>query len=137
MADVKNLIEPGPRGITKHQMIPAIKENIENEENIKVLYENFSDTFSGSLRYVGKAVREKAIAIIGEVADNEEKKALTERLKPKRKGVTFHQVITALETAAENQDFNEIRLIQKYYPEKFRGSMKYVSKKYREAIEAM
>ncbi len=132
------LIIAGPRGVTKHQMIPAIVRNIENPENIKRLADEYPATFTGSLRYVKKNIRDAVAAIIGDIDNDtvdEEKFALLQILKPERKGVTYHQVIPALENAAENGDYAMINKIKKYFPEQFRGSLKYMAKKYHDALE--
>jgi hypothetical protein len=132
---IEELIQAGKRGVTKHQMIPAIKENVDDAEALKTLYSNYNETFLGSLRYVNKAVRDKVHEVIEIVEDDDIKKELEARLKPKRKGVTYHQIIMALEDAVDRDDMEEIKLIRKYYPEKYNNSMKYVSKKYRNVIE--
>lgn len=132
---IEELIQAGKRGVTKHQMIPAIKENVDDAEALKTLYSNYNETFLGSLRYVNKAIRDKVHEVIEITEDDDTKKALEARLKPKRKGVTYHQIIMALEDAADRDDMEEIKLIRKYYPEKYNGSMKYVSKKYKNIIE--
>lgn len=133
----QELVEEGKRGRTKHQMIAAIKKNVDNPENLKVMARVYGETFAGSLRYVGKAVRNKVLEVVDvpNYDDDDTFKALNERLRPKRKGVTFHQIIIALEDAVERNDFEEVRLIKKYYPEKVKGSQRYISKKYLSAIE--
>ena len=132
------LVKVGPRGVTRHQMIPAIRENLENPENIKKLYQEYPETFMGSLKYIPKGERAQIMPVIEEGQEisptNEEKMLLEQRLRPARKGVTYHQIIPALERASDNEDFAEIRLIKKYYPEKFKGSMRYIAKRYIENI---
>jgi hypothetical protein len=135
MEQERALVMAGPRGVTKHQMIPAIREHIDNPDNIKKLYRDYPETFLGSLKYIPQSERNKVNLIIEINEDmNEEKAELEQRLRPSRKGITYHQIIPALERASDNEDFKEIRLIRKYYPEKFQGSMKYIAKKYLDNI---
>jgi hypothetical protein len=75
-------IEAGPRGVTKHQMIPAIKANINNPEALRQLAKDYPTVFNGSVRYLLKkemqAVKERADELI--TAFNKQ---------PKAKGVTL------------------------------------------------
>ena len=130
------LVIPGPRGVTKHQMIAAITRNADNPDNIRSLAEDYPATFRGSLRYVKKDVRDKVREVIGEddIVD-QEKFNLLQKLNPGRKGITYHQVIIAVENASEDHNLAFISQIAKYFPEQFRGSMRYIAKKYHSTIE--
>jgi hypothetical protein len=135
----ERLVMAGPRGVTRHQMIPAIRENVDKPENILKLYQKYPETFMGSLKYIPKGEKALIMPVIEENHEispiNEEKMLLEQRLRPARKGITYHQIIPALERASEDKNFKEIQLIKKYYPEKFQGSMKYIAKRYMPNIE--
>jgi hypothetical protein len=130
------VILPGPRGVTKHQMIAAINRNIDIPANIEQLATSYPSTFYGSLQYVKKAVREKAYEIVGkpDTSLDQEKMELIQLLQPSRKGITYHQVIIALEKAADECDYVLINKIYKYFPEQFTGALKYMAKKYSAAL---
>lgn len=132
------IIIAGPRGVTKHQMIDAITRNVDNPDNIKQLMNDYPATFAGSLRYVKKNVRDAVTAIVGDInaeAVDEEKFELLQILKPKRKGVTYNQIIIALEHACESNDLELITKLHKHFPEQFKGSLRYMGKKYHETLE--
>lgn len=135
--EISDIITAGQRGVTKHQMIPAINNNIENTKAIKMLASHYPATFNGALRYVKKAVRLAAYAIVGknDVVDNE-KFELIQKLEPSRKGITYHQIIPALEHACDDKDYAMIVKIRKHFPEQFHGSLKYMAKKYHATLSA-
>ena len=135
--EIDDIISAGVRGVTKHQMIPAITNNIDNAKAIKMLATRYPATFNGALRYVKKAIRVKAYAIVGknDIVDNE-KFELIQKLEPSRKGVTYHQIIPALEHACDDKDFATIVKIRKHFPEQFQGSLRYMAKKYHAALSA-
>ena len=130
------IILPGPRGVTKHQMIAAINRNIDIPANIEQLAISYPSTFYGSLKYVKKAIREKAYEIVGKPDDAHdfEKAQLIQLLQPSRKGITYLQVIIALEKAADDCNYTLINKIYKYFPEQFTGALKYMAKKYSPAL---
>ena len=130
------VIEAGPRGVTKHQMIPAIKENINNIEVLANLYKEYPTVFRGSVRYLHKNEMDvifKHFNINTEI--NEEYAILLNKLNPSRKGVTYHQIINAVKEAKDNNDKNIVVLIKKYYGDLLAKCAKYLRKDYRTFAE--
>lgn len=63
-SDINRLVIPGNKGVTNKQMIPAIKENIENEDNLRLLYAQYPKAFKGSTKYISKKMKPIAQKII-------------------------------------------------------------------------
>jgi len=124
-------IEAGPRGVTKHQMIPAIKANINNPEALRQLAKDYPTVFNGSVRYLLKKEMQAVQKAVGTTEISEEHAKLIARLNPSRKGVTYHQILAAVKEAAEQNDKNMIVLIKKYYKDLLEKSAKYLRKDYR------
>ena len=132
------LIIPGPRGITKHQMLAAIIREIDSPDNLLTLYKSYPFTYEGSLRYLKSAERQAAKVVIpspsGENNDKNKLK-LIQLLQPARKGITRHQIICLLERCVMKEDYEVIQQIIKYFPEQFQGSLRYIAKKDYPVIE--
>ena len=127
----QEVITPGKKGVTKHQMIPAIKNNIDNVEVLKKLAKDYPTIFNGSVRYLHKAEKEKISKIFGSTEISQEQANLIKRLNPNRKGITYHQIINAVKEATTNNDKNMITLIKKYYNDLLNKCAKYMKKEYR------
>ena len=131
----QEIITPGKKGVTKHQMIPAIKANINNPEALRQLAKDYPTVFNGSVRYLLKKEMQAVHEAVGTTEINEEHAKLIAKLNPSRKGVTYHQILAAVKEAAEQNDKNMIVLIKKYYKDLLEKSAKYLRKDYRAFAE--
>lgn len=136
--EIRNYIEEGRHGVTRHQMIPAINNNIDNPEVIIALRKHFPNTFKASLRYCHKASRTKCMEIFGEDVSKctAEELQLINDLKPSRKGISMNQIIQYVEQAVEEGEFDKVAKVQKYFPEYYLKSVKYIKKPVVEKIRA-
>ena len=129
------VIEAGPRGVTKNQMIPAIKANLNNEAVLKQLVSEYPTVFHGSLRYLHKADMMKVQEIVGAREINDEQAKLIAVLKPSRKGITYNQILHAVRAAKEANDKHMVKLIKKYYGDLLAKCSRYLRKDYKEFAE--
>ena len=136
--EVDSYIEKGKHGVTRHQMIPAINNNMDNHDVLVALYHYFPNTFKASIRYIKIKAKNIIIDIFGEdiLKVSQEELALINKLQPKRKGVTMNQIIKAIEKAVNAGDFDLVAQIQKYFPEYYSNSVKYINKPVVEKIKA-
>jgi len=136
--ELKNYIEEGRHGVTKHQMIPAINNYKDNEDVIKALQKEYPNTFKTSLRYCKKGARDACIQIFGEDISktSPEEIQLINDLKPNRKGISMNQIIGYVESAVDEGKFDKVLQVQKFFPEYYLRSVRYIKKPTLEKIRA-
>lgn len=131
-------IETGKRGVvTNQEMIPAIKNNIENAEVLKELYETYNEVFNSSMKYLSKKEMNK-IEEFGIQIEKHERKSIirfdeeTESIKKGyivsgKRTITNQQMLPAIKVNIDNVD--ALRTLRNDYREVFESSMKYLSVK--------
>lgn len=64
---INNIVQPGPRGVTNKQMIPAMREAIDanSKERLELLKKHYPKVFEGTIRYIGKSYNERFIQLMG------------------------------------------------------------------------
>lgn len=127
-------VESGVYGVTNHQMIPFINENIDNKEAIVKAHSDYPEVFENSLRYVKKNIRAQVTEYIGEVVLTDEKVVLINYLKPSRKGITRHQIINGINDSIKKNDVKMLSMIAKNFKQLVETSLRYINKSNREMM---
>lgn len=65
-SNVIEMVKGGKRGVTNAQMIPALKENADNKENLVVIYNAFPAVFESSVKYTPDSMKVKLEAFVQE-----------------------------------------------------------------------
>jgi hypothetical protein len=135
--ELKNYIIEGKHGVTKHQMIPAIQNNIDNKDVIKSLYKYFPDTFSTSVRYLHKNEKEMLIQYFKRDVSviTQEKMELINELKPSKKGINMRQIIHKVEECVVAGNYELVMKIKTHFPEYFERSRRYIKRGINEKID--
>lgn len=65
---IKAIIQPGAKGVTNFQMIPALKREVDagNVENVKLLRSTYPETFKSTMSYISKERSNKIAIMFGE-----------------------------------------------------------------------
>ena len=127
----------GKHGVTKHQMIPAIQNNIDNKEVIKALYKYFPDTFSTTVRYLHKDEKAtlKKYFKRDVSAISQEKMEMINILKPSKKGISMRQIIRKVEEYMSEGNIEMVMQIKAHFPEYFERSRRYIKRGVNEKID--
>lgn len=64
LVDINTLVKPGRKGVTNAQMITAIKDNKDSEDNLKILFEAYPEVFISSAKYVKDEIKAAAEKVI-------------------------------------------------------------------------
>lgn len=138
----KGIIKVGKNGITCEQMMPAIYENLENIDNLTLLYKEYPILFAKSTKYSKVAIKKQIIAIMVNVDEAFEEKVEKkiedfESVKqgiviPGRQGVTNTRIRPAIESNIEN--YEVLTMLLNDFPERFFSCLRYTSPKNRELI---
>jgi hypothetical protein len=135
--ELKSYIMEGRYGVTKHQMIPAIQNNIDNKDVIKALYKYYPDTFSTCVRYLHKKEKEMLLQYFKKDVStiSQEKMELINILKPSKKGISMRQIIQKVEESVSAGDINLTMQIRLHFPEYFERSRRYIKRSINEKID--
>lgn len=139
----KGIIKVGKNGITCEQMMPAIYENLDNMENLTLLYTEYPILFAKSTKYSKANLKKQIIAIMENVDETfvekvEKRVEDFESVKggiviPGRQGVTNTRIRPAIEANIENPEV--LTMLLNDFPERFFSCLKYTSTKNRELIQ--